>query len=405
MDKKANTGQRPPAVPRRTQSARILSGYTSSGKALRVTDEAYEASSSRQPTRRWSERNKTRRSLDAMEKQADELYGFLTDLESKKASCSESDVLSFLTESNTSGPSSDDNSQTSDRSGRTPPGSTKRVSVKDRAKFFLKPDIEEEATEETPKSNSVDIRSQSQSNFLSYSESRNNNNNNNNNNQLNSDLSDTAPMNSISINGLKDETELQIKPLETIETNRGAVASYHIDEKKPIKHDKPEKLKRMNLTTAADNQSSMKDVILAADQPPLNKSEDSFLDFHVETDASELSSDDSDSFSEAELSLENSSRSPSSFSFDRDIDATNRPNNLAPLNAKSESSSDLSSPDLSCDVSIGSESADLMKFESTKKPVFHLPCLNGSEITEMNHHWVGLFKKSVVCFTQVILCD
>ena len=148
MNKNNSQEAKPPAVPRRTQSAKVLSSYQAPSRSLRVTDERDEQAGQRQPTRRCSQKNKTRRSLDAMEQQANELFGFLTDLETKKASGSETDLMTFLSKPGDGQSNSKSGRDSSERGNTHMSSRAKRVSVRDRAKLFLKPDIKEEANED-----------------------------------------------------------------------------------------------------------------------------------------------------------------------------------------------------------------------------------------------------------------
>jgi len=124
---------KPPAVPRRTQSTRIkLSDYKTS-RGLRATESFNESDTSFHPTRPLSRKNRTRRSLDAMEKQADDLYDFLSELETKRVSCSKEELLGFL---------QDGSDAAKPKSDAGPAAIKKRPSVRDRAKAFQ--DIKEE---------------------------------------------------------------------------------------------------------------------------------------------------------------------------------------------------------------------------------------------------------------------
>ena len=124
-----------PPVPRRSQSFKIVRNYSDSG--LRVVDIDADPNKHRS-TRPVNKKLRTRRSLDAMEKQAGELLDFLSELENKKASSSDDDILAFLTDSKPE----EINSPSSKSPDKKFP--VRRVSVKDRAKLFLKPDIKEE---------------------------------------------------------------------------------------------------------------------------------------------------------------------------------------------------------------------------------------------------------------------
>ena len=132
-----------PPVPRRSQSFKIAKNYSVPGSGLRVMDVDVDGDPNKyRTTRPVNKRLRSRRSLDAMEKQAGELLDFLSELESKKASSSDDDVLAFLANA----PSSSNN-EASPKSTPERKYPVRRVSVKDRAKLFLKPDIEEEANQ------------------------------------------------------------------------------------------------------------------------------------------------------------------------------------------------------------------------------------------------------------------
>ena len=132
-----------PPVPRRSQSFKIIRNYSAPETGLKVMDVDIDGDPNKyRSTRPINKKLRSRRSLDAMEKQASELLDFLSELEDKKASSNDDDVLAFLADSQSS------------ESGNSSPKSTperkflvRRVSVKDRAKLFLKPDIKEEAKE------------------------------------------------------------------------------------------------------------------------------------------------------------------------------------------------------------------------------------------------------------------
>lgn len=379
MEKKTSQGNRPPAVPRRTQSARILTTYTPTGKALRVTDEADQATSSRQPTRRWSQRSKTRRSLDAMERQADDLYDFLSDLEHKKASGSETDLLSFITESNSSETSSLDNSQVSDKSARTPPVLTKRVSVKDQAKLFLKPDIKEEMNEDNSKTKSSAAKTdQSRLRMKKFDDNNNNTNNNNSNSRV---RSRNRPLR----NGFKTEKSSETSPSQ-INSN-----SSHLAEK-PVIAEKP---KNLNGNTAINDRSADKDSNVALQKSSvIYKKNDPDVEFSVDSDASELSSEDSDSLSEAELSLASTSQSGSSLSVNPE--AQNSPDTPPSSNFNTEPSA-VSSP-LPSTFAISesqSPSADLL---SSQKYSLQ----NGNDFSDISCDWVGVYKSLCLFYMQLI---
>ncbi|CAK8687691.1 unnamed protein product [Clavelina lepadiformis] len=152
MDEKNTSRKVAPPVPRRTQSAKVLASYLKSNKNVQ-TEEIVSIS----PTRPLKRKNQTRRSLDAMEKQAGELYDFLSDLETKKTTCNNKDFISFLSDTSKS------DSFLNKPTALTERG--KRTSVKERAKLFLKPDIKEEAFEPDSKSNSTDHASVSKKNY------------------------------------------------------------------------------------------------------------------------------------------------------------------------------------------------------------------------------------------------
>jgi len=132
-----------PPVPRRSQSFKIIRNYSAPETGLKVMDvDIGDDPNKYRATRPINRKLRSRRSLDAMEKQASELLNFLSELECKKASNNDDDVLAFLADSQ-SGKSS--NSSPKSTPERKFP--VRRVSVKDRAKLFLKPDIKEESKE------------------------------------------------------------------------------------------------------------------------------------------------------------------------------------------------------------------------------------------------------------------
>ena len=316
MNRPEISGSKPPAVPRRTQSTKVVNSYKS-GRALRATNENEEQeSSSRQPTRRWSQKNKTRRSLDAMEKQADDLYDFLSDLESRKASCSDTDFLSFLSESKDQ--SSANNSKQIEKSPAGLPSRTKRMSVKDKAKLFLQSDIKEEPVANTSRSNKpiVPKKPAVGSGRFTAVNQRNNNNNNNNSG---------ATKASSSLRSVPKPNTVNLRGAETAASTRASAERINEIDLKPEKS-------TLKITVRADVKATNKVLKISKKNVSINGAVDcynqsesvksaasDFIDaakneataFSAPSD-SEPSSEESDSLSEAELSLEHSSRSTSS---------------------------------------------------------------------------------------------
>lgn len=136
-----------PPVPRRTQSVKVVRNYTMPNQEpLSNAPDSVEDPSKYRKTRPLNRKSRSRNSLDQMEQQASELLGFLSELENKKQSCNDNDFLSFLSDSKKveTGKIDDFAAPKSDKpfSDRN-----RRISVKDRAKLFLKPDIQEEPNE------------------------------------------------------------------------------------------------------------------------------------------------------------------------------------------------------------------------------------------------------------------
>ena len=186
MSEKEKT-DRPP-VPRRSHSVKILRNYSAPETGLKVVNvDLNEDPAKYRLAKPKDKRLKSRRSLDAMEKQAGELLDFLSELENKKASCNDNEFLTFLTDSQSSDQKLIEEKSNEDKSsGKKFP--VRRVSVRDRAKLFLKPDIKEEPSESGAKldGNSNHIaKSFSGLSLAPALVSCNNNNNNNNNNSNN----------------------------------------------------------------------------------------------------------------------------------------------------------------------------------------------------------------------------
>ena len=135
-----------PPVPRRTQSVKIIRNYSLPNKVLSSTSSSNDDPSKYRTTRTLNRKSRSRRSLDAMEQQASELLDFLSELENKKESCDDDDFLTFLSDSKKTDTGKTDDLTTPKRDKKLPE-LARRVSVKDRAKLFLKPDIKEEASE------------------------------------------------------------------------------------------------------------------------------------------------------------------------------------------------------------------------------------------------------------------
>ena len=305
MNQNNDIGPKPPAVPRRTQSAKIVSSYKSS-KALRATNEEEEKASSRQPTRRGSQKNKTRRSLDAMEKQADDLFDFLSDLESKKASCSDKDVLCFLSDSKEHSSSTEKVSmQEKNSSGLS--SRAKRMSVKDKAKLFLKPDIKEETIEDTSKFNKNErVQKTSGSNqfkTVNHQSSRNTNNNNTN--------IDTQNSSSFKPNAAKVTKDTVAKTAVTVNYTNGTHLNFKPKQRVGVSLTKSEHIEispqNGSVCLAVDEKEELETTITASEK----NSVDDIFDFSGNSNDTELSSEYSESLSEAELTLNSSSQSSS----------------------------------------------------------------------------------------------
>ena len=332
MNKETSEGSKPPAVPRRTQSAKILSSYKTSGRALKATNENEEQDPTRQPTRRLSQKNKTRRSLDAMEQQADELFDFLSDLETKKASCSDTDFLSFLSDTKSQTSSSTNNTKTYKKTSPTLPSRAKRVSVKDKAKLFLQSDIKEEPIEDTSKVNksSATKKIQGSNRFVAVNQ-RNSSNNNNTDlesanfgpNQPNrngkSTKLDRSKKSTVCVTSITFNEKTDLKARNSSKTTNVQV---HIEKTENLQTRSNTKNREINgapPNSSGDSKKSKSTVAL------LEYAETKKVIFSSGSSDSELSSEESESLSEAELSLESTPRSISPENQDEQDEIPNLP--------------------------------------------------------------------------------
>jgi len=318
---KVSDSTKPPAVPRRTQSAKVVSSYRSSGRALRATNENEEQDTSRQPTRRWSQKNKTRRSLDAMEQQADELFDFLSDLESKKASCSDTDFLTFLSDSKSPSGSPVNHAKSFEKSPNVEktspklPSRAKRVSVKDKAKLFLQSDIKEEAIEDTSTLNkpSVTKKIQGSNRFKAVSQ-RNSNNNNNASMEIKTSNFHLSQSNSHSAKHL----HLEKSTVSITCTNKKA--DLKLQNSTPNISTHTEKTDNLQTTLNSRNSNgatskfsgSPTEIKTVSATFEYTDTQEEVVAFAGSSD-SDLSSEESESLSEAELSLNSTPRSSSPF--------------------------------------------------------------------------------------------